>query len=65
MNGEVIEINPTDRAYLSCLMLHVETEPVHVVAAADPAARICHVITAYWPDIEHVEPDFRTRRKKS
>lgn len=45
MNGEVIEIEPTDRPYSSCLMLYVETEPVHAVAAADPAARICHVIT--------------------
>ena len=64
-NGEVIEIYLTDRPYPSCLMLDVETEPVHVVAAADPAARICHVITAYRSDIERFEPDFRTRRKQS
>jgi hypothetical protein len=65
MNGEVIEVYPTDRPYPSCLILHLEPEPVHVVAAADPAARICHVITAYRPDLEHFEPDFRTRRKES
>lgn len=65
MKGEVIEAYPTDRPYPSCLILYVETEPVHVVAAADPAARICHVITAYRPDVEYFEPDFRTRRKKS
>ena len=65
MNGEVIEIYLTDRPYPSCLILYVETEPVHVVAAADPTARICHVITAYRPDLEHFEPDFRTRRKQS
>ena len=65
MNGEVIEIYSTDRPYPSCLILYVEAEPVHVVAAADPAARICHVITAYRPDMEHFEPDFRTRRKQS
>ncbi len=64
MNGEVIEVYPTDRPYPSCLVLHVEAEPVHVVAAADPAARICHVITAYRPDLERFESDFRTRRKK-
>jgi hypothetical protein len=64
MNGEVIEVYPTDRPYPSCLILYVEVEPVHVVAAADPAARICHVITAYRPDLEHFESDFRTRRKK-
>ena len=55
----------TDRPYPSCLILHLEPEPVHVVAAADPVARICHVITAYRPDLEHFEPDFRTRRKGS
>ena len=65
MNGEVIEVYPTDRPYPSCLILYVEAEPVHVVTAADPAARICHVITAYRPDPEHFEQDFRTRRKKS
>lgn len=65
MNGEVIEVYPTDRPNPSCLILHVESEPVHVVAAADPIARICHVITAYRPDPKHFEPDFSTRRKKS
>jgi hypothetical protein len=42
-----------------------ETEPVQVVVATDPAARICHVITAYRPDLEHLEPDFKTGRKQS
>ena len=65
VNGEVIDIYPMDRPYPSCLILHVEAEPVHVVAAADTDARICHVITAYRPDLEHFEPDFRSRRKKS
>jgi hypothetical protein len=64
MNGEVIEWYPTDRPYPSCLILHVGTEPLHVVAAADPVAGICHVITAYQPDPGHFEADFRTRRKK-
>src|SRR3990167_3370112 len=65
MNGEIIEVYRMDRPYPSCLILHVEPEPVHVVAAADPAARICHVITAYRPDPEYFDHDFRTRRKKS
>lgn len=64
MNGEVIELYAANRPYPSCLILYAEAEPVHVVAAADPAARICHVITAYRPDIEHFEPDFRTRRER-
>ena len=62
MQGEVIEIYSTDQPYPSCLILNVETEPVHVVAAVDPAAQICHVITAYRPDREHFERDSKTRR---
>jgi hypothetical protein len=42
-----------------------ETEPMQVVVATDPAARICHVITAYRPDLEHFEADFKSRRKRS
>jgi hypothetical protein len=65
MDGEVIEVYPADRPYPSCLILNVETDPVHVVAAADPDARICHAITAYRPDLEHFEPDWKTRKKES
>jgi hypothetical protein len=65
MNGEVIEAYPADRPYPSCLILLVEVEPVHVVAAADPVAEICHVITAYRPDLEHFEPDLKTRKKEA
>ena len=64
MDGEVIEVYPADRPYPSCLMLYVEADPVHVVAAADADARICHVITAYQPDLEHFEPDWKTRKKE-
>jgi hypothetical protein len=64
MKGEVIEVYPTDRPYQSCLILYTGADPVHVVAAADTAARICHIITAYRPGLEHFEQDLRTRRIK-
>lgn len=64
MKGEVIEVYSADRPYPSCLILYAGADPVHVVAAADVAARICHVITAYRPDLEHFEQDLRTRRVK-
>lgn len=64
MSGDAIEIYPSDRPYASFLILGVGFEPVHVVAAVDPIASICHVITAYRPDLEHFEVDFKTRRKK-
>ncbi len=65
MQGEAIEVYPMDRPYPSCLILYVGAEPLHVVVAADPIARICHVITAYRPDLQYFEQDFRIRRKKS
>lgn len=65
LHGEVIEIYPSDRPYPSCLVLYVAAEPIHVVAAMDPEALICHIVTAYRPDNEHFESDFRTRRRKS
>jgi hypothetical protein len=37
--------------------------PLHVVAAFDPAAGTAYVITAYEPNLEHFEADFRTRRR--
>ena len=62
VSGEVIEVYPKDRPFLSCLILRAETKPLHTVAAVDPETKVAHVITAYRPDTEHFEPDFRTRR---
>ena len=64
LHGEVIEVYTTDRPYPSGLILRVETEPVHVVAAAESTSAVCHIITAYRPDLEHFEADYKTRRKK-
>jgi hypothetical protein len=63
--GEVIETYAVDRPYPSCLILHVQEQPVHVVAAVDAAARVGYIITAYRPDPEHFEADLRTRRGRS
>lgn len=63
VNGEVIEVYPGDKPYQSCLVLHVEGRALHVVAAFDPDSGICHVITTYWPDLNHFESDSRTRRQ--
>ena len=60
MNGEVIEAHTTYRPYPRCLILHFDALPLHVVAACDPASGVCHVVTAYRPDTEHFEADFRT-----
>lgn len=63
-NGEIIEAYPTVRSFPGCLIFLAGKEPLHMVAAADSAGRICHVVRAYRPDLEHFEPDFKTRRKQ-
>lgn len=64
LTGEVIEDYPDDLPYPSALFLAlVEGEPFHVVAAFDSQTGYCFIITAYSPDLEHFEPDYKTRRK--
>ncbi|NOX61461.1 MAG: DUF4258 domain-containing protein [Chloroflexi bacterium] len=60
--GEIIESYIEDRPYPSCLVFHTAEHPLHVVVAIDMNAQICHIITAYRPDLKHFMPDFRTRR---
>lgn len=63
--GECIEDYPDDHPFPSGLFFgRHQDKPLHVVAALDEAVPEIYVITAYEPDQEHFEPDFRTRRKK-
>lgn len=39
-------------------------KPLHVVAALEETAPRVYVITAYEPDLDHFEDDFRTRKRK-
>ena len=63
LSGEIIENYPDDKPYPSALFLGwFEEEPFHVVTAFDSLSEYCFVITAYRPDLEHFEPDYKTRR---
>jgi len=42
----------------------VKGEPLHVVAAFDSLTGRCFVITAYKPDLEYFESDYKARRQK-
>ena len=64
MEGEIIEVYAADRPYPSCQIMRLGTQPLHVVAAVDAEANLCHVITAYRPGLDRFEPDFRRRRKR-
>lgn len=64
-HGKIIEDYPDDKPYPSALFLGwIRNEPFHTVAAFDSLTERCFVITAYKPDLEHFESDFKTRRKK-
>ena len=64
LSGEVIEDYPNDKPFPSALFAGWSKEkPLHVVAAFDAQSSYCFVITAYRPDLEHFESDYKTRRQ--
>lgn len=65
LTGERIENYPDDTPFPSALFFKlIEHKPIHVIAAYDYISKWVFVITAYEPNIEHFEADFKTRRKK-
>lgn len=64
-NGEIIEQYPNDKYYPSCLILYfrVNGEPVHFVCSM--GNNKIYLITAYNPDLERWENDYKTRKKVS
>lgn len=62
--GELIEDYPDDKPYPSALFLGWFGEkPIHIVTALDSESEYCFIITAYRPDLEHFESDYKTRRQ--
>ncbi len=62
--GELIEDYPSDKPYPSALFLGwPQGEPFHVVTALDSESGFCFIITAYRPDLEHFESDYKIRRE--
>ena len=63
--GEMIENYPDDKPFPSGLFHGVwNNRPLHAVIAYDFTEQKIFLITAYWPDKEHFEPDFKTRRSQ-
>ncbi|MBT5307684.1 MAG: DUF4258 domain-containing protein [Candidatus Scalindua sp.] len=63
LNGEIIESYPDDKPYPSALFLGwVKNQPLHVVGSLDSTTGWCFIITAYKPDSEYFESDYKTRR---
>ena len=63
-SGEVIENYPEDKPFASALLFGIcKNQILHVVIAYDDSNQNVFVVIAYWPDKEHFELDFKTRRK--
>lgn len=61
--GEVIEENPDDTPFPSYLLFDfVKGRPFHVVFSYDESTDTGYVVTAYIPDPNLWQNDFRTRR---
>lgn len=62
--GEIIKQYEDDKPFPSCLVLGRSTngEYIHVVAGQD--SEWIYLITAYHPDADVWEPDFKTRKER-
>lgn len=62
-NGEIIEQYPSDYLFPSCLILgRSEDKAIHVVASIDDGTM--YVITAYIPNTQKWEGDWKTRKEE-
>ena len=62
-SGEEIEQYPDDTPFPSVLLLaRVRERTLHVVAARDAASELTYVVTAYEPDPNEWDAEFRRRR---
>ena len=62
-SGEKIVEYPDDEPLPSCLILgFVGNRPIHVVLAVDENTQSCYIVTAYDPDPNLWEKDFKNRR---
>ncbi len=63
--GEIIAEYPDDQPFPSALVLYFEHKSaLHLVVGKDESDNACYIVTAYWPDPDLWNDDFRTRRKK-
>lgn len=62
LQGQIIEEYPDDHPFPSALVLAFESDtPIHVVAGIGEDE--LWIITAYYPDLNRWEPDFKTRKE--
>ena len=62
LNGEIIEQYPNDYPYPSCLMLHSFANNIHLHVVIGLGEGLLWLITAYYPDDDEWESDYKTRK---
>ncbi|MBF0273870.1 MAG: DUF4258 domain-containing protein [Nitrospinae bacterium] len=63
-NGEMIENYPEETPFVNALFFGIwQNKPLHVVISFNYSEPKIFLVTSYWPDKEHFENDFKTRRK--
>lgn len=62
--GELIKQYEDDKPFPSCLILGISTHntPIHIVVSTDD--EYIYLITAYYPDTNKWNPDFKTRKER-
>ena len=63
MNGEIIEQYPNDYPYPSCLVLGHNAKGQHIHVVCGLSSIEIWFITAYYPDINEWDEDFRLRKE--
>lgn len=62
MQGEIIEQYPDDFPYPSCLLLGLSIGGRHLHACVASSGENIHIITAYYPNPDEWESDFKKRK---
>lgn len=61
-NGKIIEQYENDKPFPSCLILGVELKGKYIHVVVSCKEDYIYLITAYYPDEQHWQDNFKTRR---
>ena len=61
-SGEIIEVYPDDKPFPSCLICGKSAKRIYVHVVLSTNERLINIITAYYPDTDKWENDFKTRK---
>lgn len=62
--GEIIKQYEDDKPFPSCLILGVSINNKYLHVVVSMNNNYIHLITAYFPNLEQWEPDFKTRKER-